>query len=165
MFFQVCQYFILIKTLFVFQFFSTHFFIKHSNNLLYFSTCLSRALECLGLLIVVFRMFKKSFEAPYNRYTSRNSQKSSQDSRWNNWFPDGSGRPEGGKLASSLVFFSPFQLSFLHLFKGGAFSTSEHEFAAQNSAILFSKVSKHTCNPLEPKQLLYPQLSDCKNKE
>ena len=124
--------------------------------------CLPKALECLGILIIVFRMFKNRFEVPYNGYTSRNSQKSSQDSRWNNWFPDDSGCPEGfhrttGRWKGGLRFWclQPFQLPFLHLFKGGVFSTSEHEFASQkqalNSAILFSKVSKHTCNPLELK--------------
>ena len=59
------------KNIICFSIFSTHFFIKHSNNLLYFSTCLPRALECLALLIVVFRLFKNSVEAPYNIYTSR----------------------------------------------------------------------------------------------
>ena len=144
--------------LFVFHFSAHISLLNIPNNLFYFSTCLPRVLECLGLLIVVFRLFKNSVEAPYNGYTSRNSQKSSQDSRWNNWFPDGFGRPDcfhwtSRRWKAGLEFwcFQLFQLPFLHLFKEGVFSSSSNESAAQNSIILFSKVSKHTCNPLEPK--------------
>ena len=144
------------------MFFSTYFLIKHSNNLFYFSICLPRVLECLGLLIVVFRLFKSSVEAPYNVYTSRIPKRAHKIRDGNPSSQAGSGRPEGfhrttGRWKGGLEFwsFQPFQFSFLHLFKGGVFSISRYEFAsekqAQNSAILFSKVSKHTCNPLESK--------------
>ena len=130
----------------------------------YFSICLPRVLECLGFLLDVFRLFKSSVLAPYNVYASRIPKRGHKFRDGNPSFEmetlvsrrvrtSGSQPPDVRKVDSCLGFwcFQPFELPYLHLFKGGAFSSSEHDFAAQNSAILFSKVFKHTCNPLEPK--------------
>ena len=149
MFFQVCLYFILIKTFFVFQFSAHISSLKHSNNLSYFSTCLPKALGCFGISFIVFRLFEICFGAPCNEYFSSHT-KSAHKTRSLTFVPQAApdvrtpttGRPDGRQLASSLGYFQLTPCSIISLFKGvfsQASSTNKQaKKTSRNSANLFS---------------------------